>query len=225
MYACFMKTNPPKYPSTMHWPWSQTVHKDDRLHQSPESLTGIEVIVSEKLDGGNTCLWQGEVYARSTGQPATQGWFAMVKKHHAWKTMNGDPSIFIYGEDLYGLHSIAYDPIKEDETYRVFNVRKGDTWMSWDDVEATASQVSLRTVPVLFRGVFESVKDITDFFETEINNPSSLGGPKEGFVIRSASEFDNNEFTTLTAKYVRKNHVQTDEHWTRNWQIAAIDRS
>lgn len=225
MYVYSMKRHPPKYGSTPHWPWSQTVHKDDRYHVEPEVFTGREVVITEKLDGGNTCLWQGEVYARSTGQPATQGWFAMVKKHHAWKTASTSPDQYIYGEDLYGLHSIAYEPIKEDETYRVFNVREGDTWLKWDRVEQVATSLSLPTVPVLFRGTFDSIRDITSFFEEEINNPSSLGGPKEGFVIRQADEFDHGDFAKYVCKYVRKNHVQTDEHWTRNWQIAAIDRS
>lgn len=185
---------------------------------------GQEVVISEKLDGGNTCLWQGDVFARSTGQPATQGWFAMVKKHHAWKTATSDPDFYVYGEDLYGVHSIAYDPIKEDETYRIFNVRERDEWLSWDDVEAHAAGLGILAVPVLFRGTFNSVAEITSFFEKQIKLPSRLGGSREGFVMRLAKRFTDDHFSASTAKYVRAGHVQTDEHWTRNWKPAAIQR-
>lgn len=217
-----MISHPPKYPSSPHWPWSQEVHKDDRYCQDPTSLVGIEVGISEKLDGGNTCLWQGEVFARSTSQPATQGWFAMVKKHHAWKTTNTPSNIYIYGEDLYGVHSITYDPIREDETYRVFNIREGDEWMSLDERTAYATSLGLLTVPLLFRGVFHSTKEITEWFEYHINQPSVLGPQREGFVIQYTGRFNNDVFDQSIAKYVRKGHVQTDEHWTRNWRPAAL---
>jgi hypothetical protein len=213
---------PPKYNRTLHWPWSQQIHSDDRVHQNPEMFVGVEVVVTEKLDGGNTCLWQGNPYARSTGQVATQGWFAMVKKHHAWKTMGLPENIFTYGEDLYGIHSIEYDPIAEDETYRVFNVREDDEWLSWDELCAHAASLSFCTVPLRFRGVFDSVKEITQFFEAEIKRASALGPQCEGFVIRWADRFHNDEFSDKVAKYVRKGHVQTDEHWTRNWKPARL---
>jgi hypothetical protein len=219
-----MQAHPPKYPSSPHWPWSQQVHKDDRYHQDPEWFVGREVGISEKLDGGNTCLNAGEVYARSTGQPATQGWFAMVKKHHVWKTSHIDPSISIYGEDLYGVHSITYDALKEDETFRVFNVREGDEWMSLEHREAFVRVFGFLTVPQLFRGTFQSVKEITQWFEHHIKEPSVLGPVREGFVLQVTDRFHNDTFAQNVAKYVRANHVQTDEHWTRNWKPASLIR-
>ena len=50
------------------------------------------------LDGSNTLLHQGEVYARSVSAPATGKWLAMVRKHHAWKVT--EPDVFLYGEDI-----------------------------------------------------------------------------------------------------------------------------
>ena len=80
-----MRTNPPRYPRTFHWHESPEVHADDSYHGNPNVFVGQEVVITEKLDGGNTCLWNGDVYARSTSTPSNDGWFAMVKKHHAWK--------------------------------------------------------------------------------------------------------------------------------------------
>lgn len=40
---------------------------------------------------------------------------------------------------------------------------------------------------------------------------------KEGIILKVAREFTDEEFPDNLRKYVRKGHVQTDEHWTRNW--------
>lgn len=221
MNSNMIKIHPPKYPRTPHWPWSQTVHSDDSYHSDPSRFVGVDVVITEKLDGGNTCLWNGEVYARSTSQPATHGWMGMVRKHHAWKTLSVQKDTVYYGEDLFGIHSIEYDPMREDETFRLFAVRmnnESDWFADWNQVEAHAKTLDVKTVPVLFRGQFESVKDITKWFETNIKQPSTLGGECEGFVMRVDHSFAANDFSNDVCKYVRANHVQTDEHWTKNWK-------
>lgn len=40
----------------------------------------------------------------------------------------------------------------------------------------------------------------------------------EGYVTRNLDSFHINDFDKNVAKCVRKNHVQTDEHWTKDWQ-------
>ena len=45
----------------------------------------------------------------------------------------------------------------------------------------------------------------------------------EGFVVRNVDSFAYEDFSKNVAKYVRKNHVQTDEHWTKNWQPNKVD--
>ena len=86
-------------------------------------FVGREVVITEKLDGGNTCLYGGEVYARSTGAPSHAGWMGMVRKHHAWKTVDTRPDVVLYGEDLFGIHSIEYDAMREQDTFRLFAAR------------------------------------------------------------------------------------------------------
>lgn len=76
-------------------------------------------------------------------------------------------------------------------------------------------------------------------WEESINTPGVLGGydPKtgkdasEGFVIRNIDGYESrnsgilevheNEFNNLL-KLVRKGHVKTDEHWTKNWKSATL---
>lgn len=215
---------PPKYPRTLHWYNSQTVHSDDRYHTRPAYFVGREVIITEKLDGGNTCLFNGEVFARSTNQPSHAGWMAMVRKHHAWKTQRDD--VAFYGEDLFGIHSIEYDPMPEMQTFRLFAALYLNTaqplrpglFADWDQVVTHADELGFPRVPVLYRGIFPAVSAITQWFDTYINQPSQLGGACEGFVMRVADSFLSTEFSQNVCKYVRANHVQTDEHWTRNWK-------
>lgn len=212
---------PPKYPSTSHWPWSDTVHRDDSIHPEPSVFVGREVVITEKIDGGNTCLFNGECYARSVAAPSTAKWFAMVKKHHAWK-FSCKTDVAVYGEDIYGVHSIQYAPVAEHDTYRIFAIRSlnaiPNQFYSWDELEAFGKQWDINTVPVLYRGVFDSVDDITRFFQSELPKESEIGGNREGFVMRIADSFQADDFSTLVCKYVRPGHVQTDEHWTKNWK-------
>jgi hypothetical protein len=48
------------------------------------------------------------------------------------------------------------------------------------------------------------------------------GDTREGVVIRNAGEFPVDEFSNNVCKWVRPNHVQTDEHWTKNWKKATL---
>jgi len=216
--------HPPKYPSTPHWPWSEKVHKDDSYHINPGFFVGKEVVITEKLDGGNTCLWDGQAYARSTSSPAVAGWFVMVKKYHAWKTTKVR-DLFFYGEDLYGIHSIEYDPMKEENTYHLFAIRNTkDKFLSWDALTGLSASYDLPVAPVCFRGTFGSIDAVTDWFIKNRPVGSSLGPEREGFVMRLAKSFPADQFSVNVCKYVRKNHVQTDEHWTRNWKPCKIIR-
>ena len=43
-----------KYPRTPYWPWSPSIGRDDGVHPDPSRFVGESVVVTEKLDGGNT---------------------------------------------------------------------------------------------------------------------------------------------------------------------------
>lgn len=206
-----------KYPKTPYWPWSPSIGRDDRILRDPSVFVGPEVVVTEKLDGGNTLLHRGKVYARSVTVPSSAPWMAMVRKHHAWRVT--EPDVLLYGEDLYGIHSIEYDPMPEDETFRAFALRhtSGD-FESFDDLKAYAESRGIPVAPVLFRGRFDSVASIRRFFDAEHRRPSVLGGEREGMVLRLAGPCRSDRFAQVTTKSVRPNHVQTDRHWTRNWR-------
>ena len=177
--------------------------------------------MTEKLDGGNTLLHAGRVYSRSVSVPSEAKWMAMVKKHHAWKVTESD--VWLYGEDIYGVHSIEYEPVVEQATYYAFALRRGDgTFAAFAEVEDYARQRDIPVVPVLFRGRLESVGEIRAFLAQAHNEPSALGGEREGVVMRLAREFPAAAFQDSVCKSVRAGHVQTDEHWTRKWRPCRI---
>ena len=213
-----------KYPRTPYWPFSPSIGREDGVHPDPGRFVGETVVVTEKLDGGNTLLHAGNVYARSVSAPSEGKWMAMVKKHHAWKV--NEPDVHLYGEDIYGVHSIEYGPVPERETFHAFALRDGKgAFASFAEVEAYAKQREIPLVPVLFNGRFQSVAEVSAFVERAQTEPSVLGGEREGIVLRLARGFPAEEFSNNVCKSVRPGHVQSDEHWTRNWRSCRIARA
>lgn len=167
-----------------------------------------------------------DVYARSHGAPTRSPW-----SRNLWDPQEGlywkiKPYIGkneeVFGENLYAEHSIHYD--KLNSYWHMFAVNNGVNWYSWDDVETMAKIMNVPTVPVLWRGVVSSemeLKTLVDYFVTQ---PSAYGKTREGVVVRIADEFPIDEFSHYVCKWVRPNHVTTDEHWTKNWKKAELIR-
>lgn len=210
----------PKYPRTAYWPDSPSIAPGDRYVESVEPFIGHHVVLTEKLDGSNTLLHRGQALGRSASPEAHDPWRAMVRKHHAWKVQEHD--VLLYGEDIFGIHSITYGPVLEDRTFYAFALRQGDQFAGWEAVVAYARSHDIPVVPVLHYGIFESRASLTDFLDEAHASPSLLGGDREGIVIRRAESFRIPDFGRFVCKSVRENHVQTDQHWTRNWQPCAL---
>ena len=93
--------------------------------------------------------------------PSASGW-PWSGKHHAWKVL--EPDIFLYGEDIYGVHSIEYDPVPENETFYAFALRFADgSFSSFQALVKYAREHGIPVVPVLYEGVFRSVDEIQEF--------------------------------------------------------------
>ena len=216
-----MLPNKLKYPRTPYWPHSPAIGRGNSIHPDPRRFVGRPVVVTEKLDGSNVLIHRGKVYGRSVGTETNAKWMAMVKKHHAWRVT--DPDVYLYGEDIYGIHSIQYRAVREDETFYAFALRDGEgNFQSMAVLERFAADRSIPVVPILRRDEFGSVGEIRDFFRDEHAKESVLGGEREGVVMRLAGAFPSSEFARNVCKSVRQDHVQTDQHWTRNWRPCAL---
>lgn len=92
--------------------------------------------------------------------------------------------------------------------FLVFSMWEGLKCLSWDDTTEWAALLGLQTVPVLYRGVWDEklLRRLADSLDPE---------RQEGFVVRPAGEFFLKDFSRSVLKWVRKNHVRTQAHWTR----------
>lgn len=209
-----------KYPRTYHLPWSPGTTSDDRISKSVESLIKREIVITEKLDGSNTSITKSGVYGRSHADFTRNPWD--VKSWEIWNLIKNDLSngVYLFGEGMYGIHSIEYTNLTS--YFYIFGVRDNNIWIDWDSVEEYAYLLDLPTAPVLFRGVVNSEKELKELTESLVSQPSSLGGSSEGIVVRNANSFHNDDFSQNIMKWVKKGHVQTDEHWTRTWKKADI---
>ncbi|CAK9003045.1 unnamed protein product [Durusdinium trenchii] len=209
------------YPKTPHLPFSPGVNEDDTCISDCAHLLAGEVVVTEKLDGGNCCLKDGQVFGRTHAQPATHESFSAVKELAA--NFGGQlHDLQLFGENMQGVHSIEYGNLQS--FFYVFAARRGTTWLSWDDTVALAEQLDLPTVPLVFRGHFSSSAQLQKCLEKWKNEASAVGADvsPEGFVVRRSSSISGGAFQDEIAKFVRANHIQTDEAWKRRWKKALI---
>jgi hypothetical protein len=193
-----------KYPRTYHVPWSENLTDDDRMMSSTDAFAGKRVIVTEKMDGENTTMYDDYVHARSldSRNHPSRNW---VKQF--WSTISYDiPQGWrVCGENLYAKHSIAYDGLPSYFMgFSVWNDR--NDCLSWDDTQEWFTLLTIPSVPVLYDGIYDEAKIRQLYTKTD-------WGIKEGYVIRVADSFSFKEFKTVTGKFVRRDHVQTVKHW------------
>ena len=214
-----------KYPRTYHLPFSQGATKDDKKLQGDwfSYYKDKEIILSEKLDGENITMCQEGVFARSHAAPTTSPWAFNLWNSDCGLYWKIKPYIgkdeYIVGENLYGVHSIEYERLTH--YFHLFAAHDNERWYSWDEIRELSSILDVPIVPfVTVRATSE------EYIERVINGlmklPSLYGDTKEGIVMRVADSFKLEDFPHYVCKYVRANHVQTDEHWTRNWKKATL---
>jgi len=224
-----------KYPSTPHFQFSPCIQSDDVVSKvSVDSAFAngqTRVVVTEKLDGGNCCLKGGMVFGRTHSQEATHWSFGAIKT--AYASMQACyPEVFeeygdlqLFGENMQAVHSIEYDRLHG--VFFLFAAKAGGEWMSWDEVCEIARRLRIPTVPVVFDGVFENLEQLEQLLRAEAAKLSRVSSevPGEGFVVRIASRFTDECFERSLSKYVRENHIQTDENWKSTCTKAKIHYS
>jgi hypothetical protein len=210
-----------KYNRTYHLPFSKGATSDDRVAESTTGLLGREIVITEKLDGENTGMERGGVYARSHAEYTCSPWSKEVRQLHTVKVGPYiEEGLMLFGENMEGVHSIEYDCL--ESYFYLFGARKDGVWSSWKEVEEYSYLLDIPTVPVLFKGVVNTEVELEELVNTLISRGSRLGGVIEGVVVRVEDSFYDDDFPTSLQKWVRRDHVTTDEHWTRNWRKANL---
>lgn len=202
--------NRSKYPRTYHLPWSESKTDDDKTlneNQTNSNFANKIVVVTEKLDGENTTIYSdGYCHARSIDS----------KNHESRSYVKSIASIIGYkipnrwrivGENLFAQHSIEYT--KLPDYFIVFGiVNENDICLSWSEIEEYSKILGLSSAPVIYKGLYNKklIKSIS-------LKSSSFGDKIEGYVIRNVDGFHMLQFSNNVAKFVRKNHVQSSQHW------------
>lgn len=220
-----------KYGRTYHYPFSPGTTSDDRIRHDywPLIQQIPSLIHTEKLDGENNCLSRHGVFARSHAAPTTSPWTERIRRY--WEQVRHDlGDLEIFGENLYAVHSIEYRNI--DQHFFVFGIREHEQWLSWEETKFYAHLLDLPTVPEL--AFFASPQERSSFEAATISLAQERGSldphdaitgkhaTREGIVTRNAAGYAVKDFPENVFKFVRKGHVKTDEHWTRNWKRARL---
>lgn len=192
-----------KYPRTGHLPNSEGVTNDDKIQHDLSGFEDEEIVISEKRDGENTTMYPEFYHARSldsNNHPSrnyVKGIWGNIRYDipEGWR---------ICGENLYAKHSLYYDNLESYfECFSIWNEK--NICLDIDQTLEWCQLLGIVHVPILYRGKFD-LEMIKNFkIDTDV---------QEGFVIRLAREFHYDEFENSVVKWVRKGHVQTDQHWS-----------
>lgn len=169
-----------KYPRTPRLDRSLSRTSDDVGFGA--SLDGVEVVITEKMDGENTSLYRDGWHARSldSGKHGSRDQVAALWADVCSRIPSGCKLVV-----EYTLPHFAYGIMVMDE------------WVwPWSQSSELFEQLGIPTVPVLWTGVYsESVIDEL----IESLDPST----QEGFVVRPTGGFPVSHFGSCVAKYVR----------------------
>jgi hypothetical protein len=191
-----------KYPRTKHLPWSPGVHSDDLVNNSLDSFKDKNIVVTEKMDGENTTLYSDYIHARSINNNPhpSRSW---VKSFHGSIASLIPEGWRLCGENVYAKHSVEY--LELPSFFLLFSVwNEKNECLSWVDTIEWAQLIGVEVVPVLYEGVFD---------EGLLRNIVVDTTCSEGYVVRNSGAFAFEDFSLNVAKWVRTNHVQSDEHW------------
>ena len=193
-----------KFSRTYHFDWSLSLQNDDRRLQTLEHFIGKDIVVTEKLDGENTTMYNDAIHARSmdSRHHGSRDW---VKALHGQIKHNIPVGWRVVVENVYAKHSIFYDNL-QSYAYGIAVFDENDICLSWDDAVFVFDSLSIPPAPVLYKGRFD--EDALRQIAAE-QDPSKV----EGYVARVAAAFPDSEYLTHVAKYVRAKHVATDQHW------------
>lgn len=197
------------YPRTPHLPWSPGAAADDVRAGGLSGLVGREVVVTEKLDGENTTLYRDGLHARSldSGHHPSRTW---VKALQGRIGPAVPPGWRICGENLFARHSLGYTDL--DSYFYGFSVWDAeDNCLDWDSTVRFLDRVGVPTPRVLWRGGLDERA-----LRALVLDPAR----QEGYVVRTVEGFPGAEFGVRAAKWVRRGHVQTDQHWMHSAVVA-----
>jgi hypothetical protein len=198
-----------KYPRTRHLPWSPGGTSDDIHLNTLSHFVGKIVVVTEKMDGENTTIYHDYIHARSldSRHHESRAWVKALQARLGHQIPVGWR---VCGENLFAQHSVVYQRL--DSYFLAFSIwNEHNQCLSWNDTLEWLDLLELKHPKVLYHGVWD---------EKLIQTIRIDEATEEGYVVRLADAFEYKDFKQSVAKWVRKNHVQSDKHWMHQAVIA-----
>lgn len=220
------KMNPSrKYCRSLHAQISLGTTSDDRWMPNGYVQSFAQkprLVLTEKLDGQNNCFNKHGIFARSHVQPSIHPWDQPLRER--WQLIKNElKELEIFGENMYGTHSIAYNQL--ESYFYVFAVREGNRWLSWEEVKFYAALLDFPTVPEIqisttlndvYKTGMDESKALNQWltlnlgmsWTESVETAGLLGGYdlasntpcSEGFVIRDFEGFETNTGTLPVAE-------------------------
>lgn len=191
-----------KYPRTPHLPWSPGATQDDITANNVTQFIDKQVVITEKMDGENTTIYQDYVHARSIDSRfhPSRTWVKALQSQVGYRIPEGWR---ICGENVYAQHSIAYADLPAYFIgFSVWN--EHNHCLSWEETKSFLLDLEIPTPKEIFVGIWN--KELVE--KISLNTDET-----EGYVVRTVDGFEFNQFANCVAKWVRKGHVQTEKHW------------
>ena len=189
-----------KHPRIKHLPWSPGRGREDLVLTDVAHFVGKEVVVTEKMDGENTTFYIDGLHTRSLNWHESRNWVTAYWASICHLIPEG---MRICGENMYAKRSLYY--VSLPSYFLVHSVWVEDVCLPWIATKKVIQNLGLVMVPeictVRWSAILEHSlrkRDVPD---------------QEGYVVRLKDGFLLEAFDTSVAKWVREDHVQTEEHW------------
>ena len=193
-----------KYPRTYHLPGSPGTTSDDRILADSDGFEVQEVIVTLKMDGESCTMYDDHTHARSinSANHPSRDW---VRRLQGALAADIPAGWRLCGENLYARHSIVYDDL--ESYFLAFSIwDDANRCLPWNETLEWFTLLGVASVPVIWEGQWDAGA-IQQVFDSRYSDGN------EGYVVRRADGFHYATFFRHCAKWVRKNHVQTNQHW------------
>ncbi len=195
-----------KYPRSYHLHFSEKSSADDKRHADDKHFHGKNVVVTIKMDGENTTIYNDHIHARSIDSKIDSEDRRWVDALRVSKIEGNIPDNFrICGENLFYQHTCKYNDL--ESMFYVFSIWEGGKCLSWEETKIWCGLLGLVTVPVIYEGVYDREKIMDNFKKYQLDNNT------EGFVVRLTEEFNLDNFGNSLSKYVKKGFVIPNAHW------------
>jgi hypothetical protein len=170
---------------------SSIAGRDDLLlsARDRQTLLTSEVVVEEKLDGMNVCLWvdSGVVHVGTRGGEFSVDRSGERGRILAWARIRSDAlrvvlgeQLALYGEWLRRRHVVQYDRLPAELIGLDVLDRHSGVFATLDERNAHLTELEIPQPPCLFRGVLRRLD-----FLTGLQGQAAFGrGAAEGLVVR-----------------------------------------